>query len=208
MMTEHVTESLGAYLDGEVSDRRLRRIEEHLAACSGCRTELASLRRLSQRLKESAPDDIFKPTVRFVSELNLRLSGREAVAGSGNGGEKILWLAVSGAVGGWSFLQVVVTVGLLLSAAGAIGLLGNASAWILPGAQHSAWFWTALGFLGSGMSGGRLGFLNALDSLSLFGLNWVTQLGWQALIGSVYWGLLIFWWSRSSRRVAQASPAR
>ena len=51
-MSDHVIEWLNAYLDGELKGRRLYHVEEHLAYCEACRTELDSLQDLSALLQE------------------------------------------------------------------------------------------------------------------------------------------------------------
>jgi anti-sigma factor RsiW len=46
MRCEKVRERLGAYADGEMAGALRAGMEEHLAACEGCRDELAALRSL------------------------------------------------------------------------------------------------------------------------------------------------------------------
>jgi anti-sigma factor RsiW len=50
-MSNHVTEWLNAYLDGELHGSRLYHVEEHLAACEFCQAELESLDHLSALLQ-------------------------------------------------------------------------------------------------------------------------------------------------------------
>jgi anti-sigma factor RsiW len=46
---------IGAYLDEALGDRESSRAAAHIAECARCHAELASLRRLSALLRESAP---------------------------------------------------------------------------------------------------------------------------------------------------------
>lgn len=55
-MTSHATlERLSSYIDSELSDRRLREVEEHLEACPECRRRLAGLERVVERLGSLEP---------------------------------------------------------------------------------------------------------------------------------------------------------
>ena len=42
-MSNHVTEQLNAFVDGELKGKQLRQVEEHLVTCEACQTELESL---------------------------------------------------------------------------------------------------------------------------------------------------------------------
>ena len=51
-MTAHCSvETFSAYLDRELPNRRAREVEEHVRDCDACRAELASLERLTGRLR-------------------------------------------------------------------------------------------------------------------------------------------------------------
>ena len=51
-MSNHITEWLSAYFDGELKGRQLQQVEEHLAECEACQAELESLHGLSVMLHE------------------------------------------------------------------------------------------------------------------------------------------------------------
>lgn len=55
MNTPHVTESLSAYLDGQVGSHERAKIAAHLDACDSCRVQLESLRRTVQLLHGAEP---------------------------------------------------------------------------------------------------------------------------------------------------------
>lgn len=77
-MSNHVSEWLNAYLDGELKNGRLHQVEEHLAECETCQAELESLQGLSVLLRE-VPAVQFTSNERFAAQVNLRLPQRRVV---------------------------------------------------------------------------------------------------------------------------------
>jgi anti-sigma factor RsiW len=70
-------ELLSAYLDGELAERQVETVEDHLAACPGCRTRLDGLRRVVRalgRLERAAPPQVLQQRV----ERRVALAGRQA----------------------------------------------------------------------------------------------------------------------------------
>jgi anti-sigma factor RsiW len=69
---------LGAYLDGALTEPRARGVEDHLASCAVCRTELDALRRLKvafqRSLRVPEPDwtGFFQGVVRGIEDQRLR----------------------------------------------------------------------------------------------------------------------------------------
>jgi anti-sigma factor (TIGR02949 family) len=53
-----LVDSLTEYLDGEVSQDRRRRIEEHLATCEGCRAALDQFQTVIGVAGRLTPDDL------------------------------------------------------------------------------------------------------------------------------------------------------
>jgi anti-sigma factor RsiW len=77
--SEHVTESLGAYLFGALEEREVRAVDDHLATCAECRAQLDTLTELHgalgtvppEALLEGPPDDgdlLLRRTLRRVRE--------------------------------------------------------------------------------------------------------------------------------------------
>ncbi|WP_309115302.1 zf-HC2 domain-containing protein [Saccharothrix sp.] len=56
MTTNHDPQLLGAYVLGVLDDREVRAVEEHLAGCPACRTELADLRAMEEALGDVPPE--------------------------------------------------------------------------------------------------------------------------------------------------------
>ena len=211
-MIEHVTDLLGAYLDGELHGLRLRQVEDHLAKCAACRKELAELRGLSTLLQESLPAEAFTPTDRFVANLSLRLNAQDYALNLPRRPETsprlkplgfIWWLVPAGVLGAWIFLQTVITVSTLVSTADLTGLFGNATAWLQNGSLNSLWFSASMGLFGSQIHGSGRIMLDLLNDFSVFRSSITMQLVWQAGIALVYWVWLGIWWNR---RRAIATP--
>ncbi|MFG2886315.1 anti-sigma factor family protein [Streptomyces sp. NPDC048297] len=53
---QHRNELLGAYVLGVLGDEEARQVEEHLASCQECRTEVAEMRLLEEALGEVPPE--------------------------------------------------------------------------------------------------------------------------------------------------------
>jgi hypothetical protein len=194
-MTEHVTEWLSAYLDGELRGLRLRQVEAHLAECATCRSDLIELRELSALLKGNVPAETFTSTEHFVANLTLGLPRRPEIHHRRPVTEIVWWLAPVAVLGAWIFTQTVLTVSTLVSAADLTGLFGNAAAWLQNGSQHTEWFTATFSLFGNNLNGSARTLLGVLDSLSILRLNFTAQLVWQAAIALLYIAWLVFWWA-------------
>jgi len=64
-MSNHVTEWLNAYLDGELKGKQHHQVEEHLVECDTCQAELESLQSLSALLQE-VPEAEFTSNEHFI----------------------------------------------------------------------------------------------------------------------------------------------
>lgn len=201
-MIEHVTDLLGAYLDGELHGLRLRQVEGHLVKCAACRKELAELKGLSTLLRETIPAEDFTPTDRFVANLALSLPRRPEAASNWKPLELIWWLVPAGVLGVWVFLQAVSSVSTLVSTANLTGLLGNAAAWLQGGPQQSLWFSAGMSLFGNQIQGTGRTTLDLLNRLSVFGSSIAMQLAIQGLIALVYWIWMGLWWTHHRRAVA------
>lgn len=165
-MDEHVQVWLEAYHDGELRGRRLRQVEDHLARCAECRSEMERLSVLSALLQENPVPTTLTPPDRFVAQVGLRLPRQQEGAGQ----QRVLragWQVIPLALfGGWVFVQALfIMVGLLL-----IGLslgLGDIVGQTIPGTldRNEILVWSA-------------------------GLNFALSV----LIGLMYLSWLASWW--------------
>lgn len=195
---EHVLDWLQAYHDGELEGRQARHVEEHLAQCAPCRTELETLRAFSALLHESpAASDLMRPD-RFVAQVELRLPPRPAKTAAQRALETGWRLIPVGLFGAWAFVQAVfiVVAGVLL--AQGLPFTADLFAAVLPPVSGVSWL--AAGqqcFTDTG-----LGIVWCVADV-VASLRWVLIVGFAPLvvIGLLYVGWLAGWWFRQQRRV-------
>ena len=117
-MNGHVDEWLPAYHDGELHGARLKRVEDHLEDCAGCRRDLDQLRKLSALL-QAAPGPVRQiSSSRFASQVGLRMK-EPARRPRWQKALKAGWLAAPlGLLFAWSFSQAVLILSGLIAALG------------------------------------------------------------------------------------------
>lgn len=199
-MTEHASEWLNAYLDGELGGLRQRQVEQHLERCAACRAELEALRGLSALLRETPPAAEFTPTGRFVTNLMLSLPRRPDASQPRKAASLGWWLAPAGLLGAWFFLRTVLTLTGVFTAADATGLLGQANAWFTSSQPQAAWFVAITSLFGSQMSAAQQSTLSLFNQVSVFGGDLFSGFLWQAAIVLLYWVWLAAWWFRHAPR--------
>lgn len=199
-MTEHASEWLNAYLDGELGGLRQRQVEQHLERCAACRAELEALRGLSALLRETPPAAEFTPTGRFVTNLMLSLPRHPDASQPRKAASLGWWLAPAGLLGAWFFLRTVLTLTGVFTAADATGLLGQANAWFTGGQPQAAWFVAITSLFGGQMSTAQQSTLSLFNQVSVFGGDLFSGFLWQAAIVLLYWVWLAAWWFRHAPR--------
>jgi predicted anti-sigma-YlaC factor YlaD len=136
-MNDHVTEWLGAYLDGEVHGERLQQVGTHLLTCTICQADLDSLQRLSNLLQEMPAAVSILPADRFVPHVLLRLPSRPQPLS-----DRILktsWSLVPAILlAALVFFQTVWVVNGLALLAGQTGLFGATFTWLEPVSTQGA----------------------------------------------------------------------
>jgi anti-sigma factor RsiW len=194
-MNGHVTAWLEAYHDDELNGRRLRKVEAHLESCAACRRELERLEALAVALRAVPAAEGLASPDRFVYEVGLRLQRRP---------EQPVWqralnvgwqLAPVGLLGAWAFVQTVLVVAGVLSAAVRVGVGGDIAASLLGVSQGVPGEPGLAGLSGAG--------LNDLAPVALKVLRSGGPLGWGPtlavalliLIGVLYWSWLASWWA-------------
>ena len=199
-MTEHASEWLNAYLDGELGGLRQRQVEQHLERCAACRAELEALRGLSALLRETPPAAEFTPTGRFVTNLMLSLPRHPDASQPRKAASLGWWLAPAGLLGAWFFLRTVLTLTGVFTAADATGLLKQANAWFTGGQPQAAWFVAITSLFGGQMSTAQQSTLSLFNQVSVFGGDLFSGFLWQAAIVLLYWVWLAAWWFRHAPR--------
>lgn len=202
-MSNHMTEWLNAYLDGELKNGKLHQVEKHLVECEECRAELESLKGLSDLLRD-VPTPEFTPSERFAAQVSLRLPHAKPKATKSKAQEIGWWMIPVSLLLLWVFIGTVEAVSDVVSTANRFGLLSlnDAPAWVVPGLSNGA-VWS--GRLGD------FGFLNGkslqwAEYTEIFTRNNLPQVVWQAAIALLYLGWIAIWWTRHTPRETDQLP--
>ena len=194
-MSEHVTEWLSAYVDGELRGSRLAFVKTHLAGCDVCRLELESLDKLSSLLHE-VPVPEFTPPERFAAQVNLRLPHSKA----SSSGKKVLeigwWMIPVGLLAIWVFTSMAFLMSDVLSVANNFGLLPSVPDWTILGAANPAGWSARLGQFGL-LRGGTLDLAASMERIARTSLPQITL---QISIAFLYLSWIAIWWARDRRQ--------
>jgi hypothetical protein len=201
-MSNHITEWLNAYLDGELKNGKLHQVEKHLVECEECRTELDSLKNLSSLLHE-VPAPEFTPTERFAAQVSLRLPHEKPRTVKRKAQEVGWWMIPVSLLLLWVLIGTSEVVGDVILTANRLGLLSLSEA---PA-------WVAFGSSGANLSG-RLGEFGFLDGQSLqwavytesFTRDNLPQIVWQSAIALLYLSWIAIWWARYTPRETDQLP--
>ncbi len=204
-MSEHVTEWLGIYLDGELDGRRRHQVEEHLEKCAACRAELAELRSLSNVLQETSPAESAMRADRFAANLVLQLHARETAGSLPRHAPApqpspslgaAWWLVPALLLAAWVSFQVFLNTSTLALLAGRAGLFGNVASWLPGGVGETAWYSASLSLFGSQLNSSGRDLLDGLNVVSLLSSSFIIQFAWQAGVALLDLGWLAFWLRR------------
>ena len=194
-MSNHVTEWLNAYLDGELKSKQHHQVEEHLVECDTCQAELESLQSLSALLQE-VPAAEFTSNEHFVSQVNLLLPKRPVAST----GRKVLeigwWMVPAGLLMAWVFVSTSAFISDMVSVATNAGLLENTTALISDPSDNAIWA-SRLGQVGV-LEGNNLQWAERSESLTR---NVLPQIIWQVSIAMLYLTWIAIWWARQTRQV-------
>jgi anti-sigma factor RsiW len=194
-MSNHITEQLNAYMDGELKGKQLRQVEEHLTKCETCRAELDSLQGLSALLQE-VPAPEFTSNERFVTQVNLLLPERRSAATSNKILEVGWWMIPVGLLAVWIFISTSSLLGNMVSAADNFGLIDSTTALISDTSDSATWT-SRLGQVGV-LKGESLQWAETTEN---FTRNVLPRLVWQASIALIYMTWIAIWWARQTRQV-------
>lgn len=194
-MSNHVTEWLNAYLDGELQGSRLDQVETHLAECQSCQAELESLDRLSVLLQE-VPEPEFTPSERFAAQVGLRLPHSKPATSRKKVLEIGWWMIPVGLLATWIFINTSFWVRDVLSVADSFGLLTGISDWIILDTWNTAGWSARLGQFGV-LSGTALDFVVSTEAITRASLP---QISLQISIALLYLSWIAIWWARHRRQ--------
>jgi len=194
-MSDHVTDWLNAYFDGELKGRRLHQVEEHLAECEACQSELESLQGLSALLHE-VPAPEFTSHERFVTEVNLRLPQRQVNAIRNNIFETGWWMIPIGIVAAWVFVSAAILLSNVVGVADTFGLLDNTTASWVSAPLDTADVTATMGQFGM-LRGNNLQWAEVTEGYTR---NVFPQIVLQVSIALLYITWFAIWWARQSRQ--------
>ena len=194
-MSNHVSEWLNAYLDGELHGSQLQDVEAHLAECHACQAELDSLEKLSALLhKVPAPE--FTPPERFAAQVRLRLPHQRI----GTPRRKLLeiswWMVPVGLLAIWIFINTSFFIYDALSVANNFGLLTGVSNWMRFGTLGAADWSSTLGQIGV-LDGNSLALAASTETFTRTSL---TQITLQVSIALLYLSWIAIWWTHHQRQ--------
>jgi predicted anti-sigma-YlaC factor YlaD len=171
-------------------------VEEHLAECEACQSEMDSLQGLSAMLHE-VPGAEFISNERFVSQVNLRLPQKQVKSTRGSIMEVGWWMIPIGLLAAWVFFSTVILVSDMVTVADNFGLLDSETTLLVSDTAESAEWTSTLGRFGV-LEGDSLQWAESTES---FTRNVLPQFIWQASIALLYLAWIAIWWARQTRRV-------
>jgi len=193
-MSQHVSEWLNTYHDGELRGRRLQDVEAHLAECEFCQAELGALESLSSLLHE-VPMPEFTVPERLASQVNLRLPHKRAVVSKKQIIEFGWWMIPVGLLGAWIFISTSFFISDILSAASNLGLLRGISDWMAFGPSNDIYLSATLSQLGL-LSGNSLSWAESTEAFTRMSLPLISL---QVSIALLYLSWIAIWWTRHTR---------
>jgi predicted anti-sigma-YlaC factor YlaD len=194
-MSNHVTEWLNAYLDGELRGIRLLQVQEHLDECEYCQKELDSLDGLSGLLQE-VPEPEFTTADRFAARVSLRLPHEQKTIYRKKLLEVGWWMAPVGLLVTWAFISTSFLISDLLSTANNLGLLTGIADWSILGSSNQVYWSSTLGQFGV-LSGNSFDLVASIEALTRSSLP---QIVIHVSIALLYLSWIAIWWARHRRQ--------
>jgi predicted anti-sigma-YlaC factor YlaD len=191
-MSNHITEQLNAYMDGELKGKQLHQVEEHLAECEVCQAELESLQGLSSLLQE-VPAPEFTSNERFVTQVNLLLPEQRTATTKNRILEFGWWMIPVGLLAAWIFISTSSLISNAVTVADNVGLIDSTTAFISDSSGNAAWT-ARLGQVGV-LKGESLQVAETTES---YARNVLPQFIWQVSIALLYLTWIAMWWARQT----------
>lgn len=194
-MSNHVTEWLNAYLDGELHGSRLQQVNEHLTACEVCQAELDSLQSLSGLLQE-VPTPKFPSPERFATQVNLLLPQKRTLTPSRRLFEVGWWMIPVGIVAAWVFITTASLLSDVVTTAKSFGILDNTTASLISAPSDTADVTSTLGQFGM-LSGNGLQWAETTETYTR---SVLPQIVLQVAVALLYLTWFAIWWARQTRQ--------
>ena len=197
-MSNHVTEWLNAYLDGELKGNRLQHVQEHLAECTTCQDELDSLQSLSGLL-QAVPAPEFPSPERFATQVNLLLPQKRTSTPGTQLFEVGWWMIPVGLLAVWVFISTAALLGDAMSAAKNFGILDSTTASFISAQSDTAEVMSTLGQFGM-LQGNSLQWAETTES---FTRGLFPQIVLQVAVALLYLTWFAVWWTRHTRQMSE-----
>ncbi len=195
-MSNHVTEWLNAYLDGELQGNRLQHVQEHLAACEVCQDELDALQSLSGLL-QAVPLPDFPSPERFATQVNLLLPQKRTATPNSRIFEIGWWMIPVGLLAVWVFISTAALLGDAVSTAKNFGILDSTTASFISAPSETVEVTSTLGQFGM-LHGNSLQWAETTES---FTRGLFPQIILQVAVALLYVTWFAVWWARHTRQV-------
>ena len=195
-MSNHVTEWLNAYHDGELKGKRLQQVEEHLIECEACQAELEALQGLSALLQE-VPVPAFPSPERFATQVNLLLPQKRTSTSNSRIFEVGWWMIPVGLLAVWVFISTAVLLGDAVSVAKNFGILDSTIASFIAAPSDTADVTSTLGQFGM-LQGNSLQWAETTEN---FTRDLFPQIILQVSVALLYLTWFAVWWARHTRQL-------
>ncbi len=195
-MSNHVTEWLNAYLDGELQGNRLQHVQEHLAACEVCQDELDALQSLSGLL-QAVPLPDFPSPERFATQVNLLLPQKRTATPNSRIFEIGWWMIPVGLLAVWVFISTAALLGDAVSTAKNFGILDSTTASFISAPSETVEVTSTLGQFGM-LHGNSLQWAETTES---FTRGLFPQIILQVAVALLYVTWFAVWWARHTRQM-------
>ena len=197
-MSNHVTEWLNAYLDGELKGNRLQQVEEHLVVCEVCQAELDSLQSLSGLL-QAVPAPEFPSPERFATQVNLLLPQKRTAPPERRLFEIGWWMIPVGLLAVWVFISTAILLGDAVSTAKNFGLLDSTTASFISAPSDAVEVTSTLGQFGM-LHGNSLQWAETTEN---FTRGLFPQIVLQVAVALLYLAWFAVWWTRHTRQISE-----
>jgi len=197
-MSNHVTEWLNAYLDGELQGNRLQHVQDHLAECEACQDELDSLQTLSGLL-QAVPSPEFPSPERFATQVNLLLPQKRTPAPKNQLFEIGWWMIPVGLLAVWVFISTAALLGDAVSTAKNFGILDRTTASFISAPSETVEVTSTLGQFG--MLQGKN--LQLAEMTETFTRGLFPQIILQVSVALLYLAWFAVWWTRHTRQISE-----
>ena len=195
-MSNHVTEWLNAYYDGELQGKRLQQVEEHLVTCEACQAELESLQGLSALLQEVSVPELPSPE-RFATQVNLLLPQKRTSTPNSRLFEVGWWMIPVGLLAVWVFISTAALLGDAMSAAKNFGILDSTTASFISAPSDTVEVTSTLGQFGM-LQGNSLQWAETTEN---FTKGLFPQIVFQVAVALLYVTWFAVWWARHTRQM-------